>query len=92
MNVRLTFYVTVSYTVIFPFINQMVEELQVTDNPDRVGFYSGLVVSLRGQTQLLRREAGARQSHFVLGISFRLCPIFYGISLGAVVRVGFHLC
>lgn len=36
----------ISYTVIFPFINQMVEELQVTDNPDRVGFYSGLVVSL----------------------------------------------
>jgi hypothetical protein len=31
--------------VIFPFINQMVEELGVTDNPDRVGFYSGLVVS-----------------------------------------------
>lgn len=46
VDVRLTFYVTVSYTVIFPFINQMVEELQVTDNPDRVGFYSGLVVSL----------------------------------------------
>lgn len=24
----------------------MIEELGVTDNPDRVGFYSGLVVSL----------------------------------------------
>lgn len=36
----------ISYTVIFPFINQMVEELQVTDNPDRVGFYSGLVESV----------------------------------------------
>lgn len=45
-DINLTFHVTVSYTVIFPFINQMVEELQVTDNPDRVGFYSGLVVSL----------------------------------------------
>ncbi len=32
--------------VIFPFINQMIEELGVTDNPDRVGFYSGLVVSV----------------------------------------------
>jgi hypothetical protein len=31
--------------VIFPFINQMIEELGVTDNPDRVGFYSGLVVN-----------------------------------------------
>ena len=36
---------TGSYTVIFPFINQMVEELGITDNPDKVGFYSGLVVS-----------------------------------------------
>jgi hypothetical protein len=39
----------VSYTVIFPFINQMVEELGVTDNPDKVGFYSGLVVSEQWQ-------------------------------------------
>ena len=31
--------------VIFPFINQMVEELGVTDNPDKIGFYSGLVES-----------------------------------------------
>ncbi|GFZ45612.1 hypothetical protein JCM24511_03340 [Saitozyma sp. JCM 24511] len=30
--------------IIFPFINQMVEDLGVTDNPDRVGFYSGLVI------------------------------------------------
>ncbi|WVW83031.1 hypothetical protein I302_105048 [Kwoniella bestiolae CBS 10118] len=32
--------------MIFPFINQMVEELGVTDNPDRIGFYSGLVESV----------------------------------------------
>ncbi|WRT67192.1 uncharacterized protein IL334_004158 [Kwoniella shivajii] len=32
--------------IIFPFVNQMVEELGVTDNPDRVGFYSGLVESV----------------------------------------------
>ncbi|KAK8869738.1 hypothetical protein IAR55_000306 [Kwoniella newhampshirensis] len=32
--------------IIFPFINQMVEELKVTDNPDRIGFYSGLVESV----------------------------------------------
>ncbi len=39
----------VSYTVIFPFINQMISETGVTDNPDKVGFYSGLVVSTRMQ-------------------------------------------
>ncbi|WVQ71733.1 hypothetical protein IAR50_001274 [Cryptococcus sp. DSM 104548] len=36
----------IAYNVIFPFVNQMVEELGVTDNPDRVGFYSGLVESV----------------------------------------------
>lgn len=35
----------VSYTVIFPFINEMISEMGVTDNPERVGFYSGMVVS-----------------------------------------------
>ncbi|WVQ78344.1 hypothetical protein IAT38_000429 [Cryptococcus sp. DSM 104549] len=44
MTVRLA--EPISYTVIFPFINQMVEELGVTDNPDKVGFYSGLVESV----------------------------------------------
>ncbi|OCF36653.1 hypothetical protein I316_01906 [Kwoniella heveanensis BCC8398] len=44
MGVRLA--EPIAYTVIFPFVNQMVEELGVTDNPDRVGFYSGLVESV----------------------------------------------
>lgn len=39
---------TVAYTIIFPFINQMIDELGVTDNPDRIGFYSGLVVGRPG--------------------------------------------
>lgn len=43
MGVRLA--EPIAYTVIFPFINQMVEELGVTDNPDKIGFYSGLVES-----------------------------------------------
>ncbi|WWD10081.1 hypothetical protein V865_008214 [Kwoniella europaea PYCC6329] len=44
MGVRLA--EPIAYTVIFPFVNQMVEELGVTDNPDRIGFYSGLVESV----------------------------------------------
>ncbi|WVR05194.1 hypothetical protein IAU60_002206 [Kwoniella sp. DSM 27419] len=44
MGVRLA--EPIAYTVIFPFVNQMVEELKVTDNPDRIGFYSGLVESV----------------------------------------------
>ncbi|KAG8886153.1 hypothetical protein FRB97_007191, partial [Tulasnella sp. 331] len=33
----------IAYTQIFPYINQMVEELHLTDNPANIGFYSGLV-------------------------------------------------
>jgi hypothetical protein len=45
--------------VIFPFINQMVEELGVTDNPDRVGFYSGLIVGrvTKRRIELIYQEA-----------------------------------
>jgi hypothetical protein len=37
----------------------MVEELGVTDNPDRVGFYSGLIVGrvTERRTELIYQEA-----------------------------------
>ncbi|KAG9035199.1 hypothetical protein FRB95_011933 [Tulasnella sp. JGI-2019a] len=43
----------IAYTQIFPYINQLVEELHVTDNPANIGFYSGLVdgqIALLGTT------------------------------------------
>ena len=33
------------YFQIFPYINQFVSDLHVTEDPSKVGFYSGLVVS-----------------------------------------------
>jgi hypothetical protein len=62
--------------VIFPFINQMVEELGITDNPDRVGFYSGLIVS--EHLAIGADETGS-------GIFFR--PILYRLSLGEAIGV-----
>lgn len=38
--------VTANTSVIFPFINEFVESLNVTDNPDRIGWYSGSVESV----------------------------------------------
>lgn len=35
----------IAYTQIFPYINEFLNSLHVTDNPKRIGFYSGLVVS-----------------------------------------------
>jgi hypothetical protein len=34
----------ISYTQIFPFINEFLTVLHVTDDPSKIGFYSGLVV------------------------------------------------
>ncbi|KAG8911594.1 hypothetical protein FRC01_005628, partial [Tulasnella sp. 417] len=42
----------IAYTQIFPYVNSMVEDLHVTDNPAEVGFYSGLVDSLFAFAQL----------------------------------------
>ncbi|CAE6362913.1 unnamed protein product [Rhizoctonia solani] len=35
-----------AYTQIFPYVNQMVWDLGVTDDPKKVGFYSGLIDSM----------------------------------------------
>ncbi len=43
MGVRLA--EPIAYVVIFPFINEMVEHMGVTHDPNRIGFYSGLVES-----------------------------------------------
>ncbi|KAB5593958.1 membrane protein [Ceratobasidium theobromae] len=42
----------IAYTQIFPYVNQMVWDLGVTDNPKKVGFYSGLVDSSFAFAQL----------------------------------------
>ena len=36
----------IAYTQIFPYINEFLSGLHVTDDPKRIGFYSGLVVCL----------------------------------------------
>lgn len=34
------------FTQIFPYINEFMVDLHVADDPSRIGFYSGLVVSV----------------------------------------------
>jgi len=42
------------FTQIFPYINQFMSDLRVTDDPSQIGFYSGIVVSLtRGWLEIL---------------------------------------
>lgn len=44
----------IAFTQIFPYVNEMMEFLHVTENHSRIGFYSGLVVS--GIQQYQRRS------------------------------------
>ncbi|KDQ14669.1 hypothetical protein BOTBODRAFT_55194 [Botryobasidium botryosum FD-172 SS1] len=42
----------IAYTQIFPYVNQMMADLHVTDDPSQIGFYSGLVDSIFALAQL----------------------------------------
>ncbi|KZP15745.1 MFS general substrate transporter [Athelia psychrophila] len=43
----------IAYTQIFPYINEFLNDLHVTDDPRRIGFYSGLVESVYAVFQLV---------------------------------------
>ncbi|KAH8118605.1 MFS general substrate transporter [Phellopilus nigrolimitatus] len=36
----------IAYAQVFPYVNQMMEDLQLTDDPSHVGYYSGLLESM----------------------------------------------
>lgn len=42
----------ISYTLIFPFVNQMIRDLRVTDDPKKIGYYGGVVESIFAVCQL----------------------------------------
>ncbi|POW00747.1 hypothetical protein PSTT_12935 [Puccinia striiformis] len=42
----------ISYTLIFPFINQMLEDMKVSEDPKQIGYYAGLIESLFAIAQL----------------------------------------
>jgi hypothetical protein len=35
----------IAFTQVFPYVNEMIDDLHLTNDPSRLGFYSGLVVS-----------------------------------------------
>lgn len=34
----------VAISLIYPFINRFIEDLHVTDDPSRIGYYAGIIV------------------------------------------------
>ncbi|KAF7295325.1 MFS domain-containing protein [Mycena indigotica] len=78
----------ISYTQIFPYINQFLLVLHVTEDISKVGFYSGLVESTFAVTQTLSTYSWARLSD-VVG---RRPIILFGASGLAVVTILLGFC
>ena len=36
----------IAFTQIFPYVNEMINHLHLTNDPSKIGFYSGIVVSI----------------------------------------------
>ncbi|KDQ16314.1 hypothetical protein BOTBODRAFT_31015 [Botryobasidium botryosum FD-172 SS1] len=77
----------IAMTQIFPYINQMIEDLHVTDDPSRVGFYSGVVDSIFSLAQLLAIYHSGRLSDKI----GRKPVIFVGLAGVAISTLLFGL-
>ncbi|KAJ7582620.1 major facilitator superfamily domain-containing protein [Mycena floridula] len=88
-----------AYSQIFPYINELLEFLQVTDNPARVGFYSGLVETVYALAQFIFIFPAARLSDQVgrkpilmagiSGIAVTTLLFGMGTSLWALLSIRF---
>ncbi|KAJ6472387.1 major facilitator superfamily domain-containing protein [Mycena vulgaris] len=78
----------ISYTQIFPYINEFLTVLHVTDDPSKIGFYSGLVESVASIAQVITIFHWGKLSD-VVGRR----PIILAGALGlAAVSLLFGLC
>ncbi|EPQ58389.1 MFS general substrate transporter [Gloeophyllum trabeum ATCC 11539] len=55
----------IAFTQIFPYINEMLQAMHVTDDPSKIGFYSGMVESAFAIAQLISIYQWARLSDVV---------------------------
>ncbi|KAG6379111.1 major facilitator superfamily domain-containing protein [Boletus reticuloceps] len=77
----------VAFTQLFPYVNEFMSDLRLTDDPSRIGFYSGLVESAFSLSQLVSIYPWARLSD-VIG---RRPVILVGIFGTAVTTLVFGL-
>lgn len=86
----------VSYTLIFPFINQMLEEMNISDDPKQIGYYAGFIESLYAVAQLCTAIFWGRLSDHVgrkpimlIGLfAMAISTIFFGFQktyLGLII-------
>lgn len=77
----------IAFTQLFPYVNEFMSDLHLTDDPSKIGFYSGLVESVFAISQLCSIYQWANISD-VIG---RRPVIFFGIIGLAVTTLMFGL-
>ncbi|QRV90136.1 major facilitator superfamily transporter [Ceratobasidium sp. AG-Ba] len=85
-----------AYSQIFPYVNQMVWELGVTDNPKKVGFYSGIIDSAFAFAQLftvysygsLSDRIGRKPVVLFGTFGVAICAALFGLSSSFIDMVG----
>ncbi|KAG0142330.1 hypothetical protein CROQUDRAFT_240347 [Cronartium quercuum f. sp. fusiforme G11] len=82
----------ISYTLIFPFINKMLEDMKVSHDPKQIGYYAGIIESLFAVAQLCTDYIG-RKPVMLIGlfgmavsvISFGLQKTYTGLLISRFV-------
>ncbi|KAG9318274.1 major facilitator superfamily domain-containing protein [Chiua virens] len=77
----------IAFTQLFPYVNEFMSDLHLTDDPSRVGFYSGLVESVFALAQLSSIYHWARLSD-VIG---RRPIVLVGVLVTAITTMVFGL-
>ncbi|KAJ3964204.1 major facilitator superfamily domain-containing protein [Lentinula raphanica] len=78
----------IAFTQIFPYINEFITFLKLTDDPSQTGFYSGLVESTFAVTQFLAiyqwsklsNKIGRRPVVMVGTLGVALSTMYFGLS------------
>ncbi|TFY65498.1 hypothetical protein EVG20_g5566 [Dentipellis fragilis] len=78
----------IAFSQIFPYVNEMMADLHLTDDPSRIGFYSGIVESSFAIAQLfsiyqwakLSDRIGRRPVIFTGILGMAVASIFFGLS------------
>ncbi|KAF8761709.1 MFS general substrate transporter [Rhizoctonia solani] len=74
-----------SFEVIYPFVNAMIVEIGVTNDPERVGFYSGLVLAaIKVMTGEMTDRSNQDLAFSLLQMTYRLGQIA-GLPLGGLL-------
>ena len=82
----------IAFTQIFPYVNEMMEHLHLTNDPNKIGFYSGVVVSELAYTTsiqlILVPQSLSQESSFSIA---QLLTIYHWARISGAYFIGFTL-